>query len=68
MLLVLHAKYTCDSSIQNFLVVREDTDVIALLSVTVEARNSQLFQKSETQSFQTFSDIKQLRSVLSVFF
>lgn len=48
MLLVLHAKYTCDSSIQNFLVVREDTDVIALLPVTVEARNSQLFQKSET--------------------
>ena len=48
MLLVLHAKYTCDSSIQNFFVVREDTDVIALLPVTVEARNSQLFQKSET--------------------
>lgn len=58
MLLVLYTKYTCDSSTQNVLVVSKDTGIIALLSVIVEPLNGQLFQKSETQSCQKFSDIK----------
>ena len=45
----LHTKHACDSSIQNVLVVSEDTDVIALLLANVDLLNGYLFQKkSET--------------------
>lgn len=57
MLLVLHTKCTCDSSMQNVLVVCEDTDAIVLLSPIVESFNGQLFQKSEAQPCQRLLDI-----------
>ena len=46
--LVLHTKHACDSGIQNFLVVSEDTGIIGLLLANADLLNGQLFQKSET--------------------
>ena len=39
----------------------KDTDVIAFLLENVYLHNGQLFQKSESENFQRFADIKQLQ-------
>ena len=58
---MLHTKHAYGNIIQNVLVVSEDTDVIAFLLENVDLHNGQLFQKSESQNFQRFADIKQLQ-------
>ena len=58
---MLHTKHACDNITQDILALSEDTDVIAFLLANVDSYNGQLFQKSESQHFQRFADIKRLQ-------